>query len=44
MLQWLVLAKRPETRMKRITEIVALAAQGMKPKQFRGKSIPSDEK
>jgi uncharacterized protein YdeI (YjbR/CyaY-like superfamily) len=44
MLQWLVLAKRPETRMKRITEIVDLAAQGLKPKQFRGKSIPSDKK
>jgi len=33
-LQWLVLAKRPETRQKRITEIVELAAQKMKPKQF----------
>jgi uncharacterized protein YdeI (YjbR/CyaY-like superfamily) len=35
-LQWLVLAKRPETRKKRITEIVELAAQKLKPKQFRG--------
>jgi len=34
-LQWLVLAKRPETREKRITEIAALAAQHLKPKQFR---------
>jgi uncharacterized protein YdeI (YjbR/CyaY-like superfamily) len=35
MLQWLVLAKRPETRHKRMNEIVDLAAQGLKPKQFR---------
>jgi uncharacterized protein YdeI (YjbR/CyaY-like superfamily) len=35
MLQWLVLAKRPETRQKRITEVVTLAAQKLKPKQFR---------
>ena len=34
-LQWLVLAKRPETRQKRISEIAELAAQGLKPKQFR---------
>lgn len=34
-LQWLVLAKRPETRLKRIKEIVELAAQNLKPKQFR---------
>jgi uncharacterized protein YdeI (YjbR/CyaY-like superfamily) len=34
-LQWLVLAKRPETRQKRITEVVELAAQKLKPKQFR---------
>jgi len=33
-LQWLVLAKRKETRQKRINEIVALAAQKQKPKQF----------
>lgn len=31
-LQWLVLAKRPETRQKRITEIVELADQNQKPK------------
>lgn len=34
MLQWLVLAKRPETRQKRITEIAVLAAQKKKPIQF----------
>jgi uncharacterized protein YdeI (YjbR/CyaY-like superfamily) len=33
-LQWLVLAKRPETRLKRINEIVELAGKGQKPKQF----------
>ncbi|MES2689127.1 MAG: YdeI/OmpD-associated family protein [Bacteroidota bacterium] len=33
-LQWLVLARRPETRQKRINEIAALAAQKLKPKQF----------
>lgn len=35
MLQWIILAKRPETRQKRIDEIAELAAQKMKPKQFR---------
>ena len=35
-LQWLVLAKRQETREKRIAEIVNLAEQNKKPKQFRG--------
>lgn len=34
-LQWVVLAKRPETRQKRIAELVDLAAQKLKPKQFR---------
>ena len=34
-LQWLVLAKRPETRRKRIDEIAELAARKLKPKQFR---------
>jgi uncharacterized protein YdeI (YjbR/CyaY-like superfamily) len=33
-LQWLTMAKRPETIQKRIEEIASLAAQGMKPKQF----------
>lgn len=37
MLQWLVLAKRPETRQKRIVEIVDLADQQLKPKQFSGR-------
>ncbi len=35
-LQWLTLAKRQETRQKRISEIVELADQNLKPKQFRG--------
>ncbi|MBO9657737.1 MAG: YdeI/OmpD-associated family protein [Chitinophagaceae bacterium] len=35
MLQWLVLAKRPETREKRIEEIAVNAAAGQRPKQFR---------
>jgi uncharacterized protein YdeI (YjbR/CyaY-like superfamily) len=34
MLQWLVLAKRPETRQNRINEISQLAAMRQKPKQF----------
>lgn len=34
MLQWIVLAKLPETRKRRINEIVELANQGLKPKQF----------
>ncbi|HSF54389.1 MAG TPA: YdeI/OmpD-associated family protein [Algoriphagus sp.] len=38
MLQWLVLAKRPETRQNRINEIVTLAEQNQKPKQFRGRN------
>jgi uncharacterized protein YdeI (YjbR/CyaY-like superfamily) len=33
-LQWLVLAKQPSTRQKRISEIATLAAQKLKPKQF----------
>lgn len=33
-LQWLILAKRPETRQNRINEIAELAAQKRKPKQF----------
>jgi uncharacterized protein YdeI (YjbR/CyaY-like superfamily) len=35
MLQWLVVAKRPGTRQKRIAEIATLAAQKLKPVQFR---------
>lgn len=34
-LQWLVLAKRVETRERRIAEIAELASQKLKPKQFR---------
>jgi uncharacterized protein YdeI (YjbR/CyaY-like superfamily) len=34
MLQWIVLAKRPETRQKRITEIAEQSALRLKPKQF----------
>lgn len=34
-LQWVVLAKRPETRQKRIIEIAELAVQKQKPKPFR---------
>jgi uncharacterized protein YdeI (YjbR/CyaY-like superfamily) len=34
-LQWLVLAKKQETRQKRISEIAELADQNQKPKQFR---------
>lgn len=34
MLQWVTLAKRSETRQNRIAEIVTLAAQKLKPKQF----------
>jgi uncharacterized protein YdeI (YjbR/CyaY-like superfamily) len=35
MLQWIVLAKREETRQKRVTELAALAGKKLKPKQFR---------
>lgn len=34
MLQWIVLAKRQETRQKRIGEIAELASRKLKPKQF----------
>lgn len=34
-LQWLVLAKRQETRQNRINEIVELAGKNLKPKQFQ---------
>ncbi len=33
-LQWLVFARRQETRQKRITEIAEIAEQKQKPKQF----------
>jgi uncharacterized protein YdeI (YjbR/CyaY-like superfamily) len=35
MLQWLVLAKRPATRQRRVLEIVELAAQQLRPRPFR---------
>lgn len=35
MLYWVVIAKRSETRKKRIAEIAQLAAKGIRPKQFR---------
>lgn len=34
LLQWIVLAKRPETRQKRIDEIAKAASKHQKPKQF----------
>ena len=34
MLQWIVLAKRPETRQKRILTIAEAAEKKIKPKQF----------
>lgn len=34
-LQWLILAKRPETRQKRITEIVEFAKQKKKPRHLQ---------
>lgn len=37
LLQWLVVAKRSETRQNRITELVELADQRLKPKFIRGK-------
>lgn len=33
-LQWITLAKRPETRQRRINEVAELAAKGERPKQF----------
>ncbi|WP_286856600.1 MULTISPECIES: YdeI/OmpD-associated family protein [Sphingobacterium] len=35
LLQWIALAKRPDTRNRRIVEIAEQAASQMKPKQFR---------
>lgn len=35
LLAWIVLAKRPETRQKRIIEIAENASRKLKPKQFR---------
>lgn len=36
MLQWIMFAKRPETRQNRIAEIATLAAKKQRPKQFGG--------
>jgi len=41
LLQWLVLAKRPETRQKRIRELVECAEQHNKPQLFRRKKTAS---
>jgi uncharacterized protein YdeI (YjbR/CyaY-like superfamily) len=35
-LQWLALARRPETRQRRMAEVAALAGQQQKPPQFGG--------
>nr|WP_268123618.1 YdeI/OmpD-associated family protein [Roseivirga pacifica] len=35
LLHWITFAKRPETRKKRILELVESASQSLKPKQFR---------
>lgn len=35
LLHWVISAKRPETRHKRILEIAASASENLKPKQFR---------
>lgn len=35
LLAWIALAKRPETRQKRIIEVAENASKGLKPKQFR---------
>ena len=35
LLGWIVMAKREETKQKRIIEIAENAAQGQKPKSFR---------
>lgn len=34
-LQWIVLAKKDETRCKRIIQIAELASENLKPKQLR---------
>jgi uncharacterized protein YdeI (YjbR/CyaY-like superfamily) len=44
MLQWIVLAKRPETRLQRITELVELAGQNQKPKMFNTYKATSYDK
>jgi len=44
MLQWLVLAKRTETRQNRIAAIVELADQQLKPNSFVAKKRPRHER
>ena len=41
-IQWLVLAKRPRTRQKRITDIVEFSNQHQKPKQFGNKKTTGE--
>ncbi|NIJ54457.1 YdeI/OmpD-associated family protein [Dyadobacter arcticus] len=43
LLQWLVQAKRPETRQKRIMEIVECADQNVKPKIIQWTKKPADD-
>lgn len=40
-LQWLALARRPETRQRRVAEVAALAEQRQKPPQFGGRKKPA---
>lgn len=42
-LQWIVLAKRAETRQRRIVEIAEIAAQNLKPKVIRWTKKPADD-
>ncbi|WP_339608113.1 YdeI/OmpD-associated family protein [uncultured Roseivirga sp.] len=35
LLLWVISAKRPETRQKRVLEIAENASENLKPKQFR---------
>jgi len=42
-LQWIVLAKRAETRQKRLTEIAELAEQNLKPKAIQWKKKPAND-
>ena len=42
-LQWIVLAKRAETRQRRIVEIAEIAAQNLKPKVIQWTKKPADD-
>ncbi|WP_310590402.1 YdeI/OmpD-associated family protein [Dyadobacter sp. NIV53] len=42
-LQWLVLAKRPETRQKRIIEMVELAERNLKPNAIQRTKKPAHD-